>query len=400
MEPRDRRFAHELAYGVTRARARLDHLLEPHVRRGLVGLDPVVLEVLRSGAYQILEMKGVPSYAAVSASVDQVREHAGVAPTGLVNAVLRRVAETGDGPELFPSPDDPVAYLSVAGSHPRWLVERWLARSSVEAVTELVEGNNRRPSTYLTPLDRTPAEAVTALAASNCAAATVGAGTPSVLLEPGTTPSGALAALPASLVQDPAAALVVVYSDVPPGTVVADLCAAPGGKALATARNALYLIACDRSESRIRMVTENARRVGMDVGCVVSDAARPPVGEVDVVLLDAPCTGTGTLGRHPDARWRLRPESVSEMAAVQGELIRGAARVVRPGGLLVYSTCTLEPEENENVVDAFLAAHRDFVVERPSTVDASYLDERGFLRVTPHSVGDDGSFAARLRRAA
>jgi 16S rRNA (cytosine967-C5)-methyltransferase len=182
------------------------------------------------------------------------------------------------------------------------------------------------------------------------------------------------------------------------GTKVADLCAAPGGKALAVAGRALYTLALDRSEARLRMVRDNAARTGQELGLAVGDAARPPLRHMDVVLLDAPCSGTGTLGRKPDARWRLSPAAIGKMAALQAEMLAAAADVVAPGGLLVYSTCTLEPEENEEQVEALLASRADFRLEPGTSVPSRYLDPQGRLFVMPSDNGHDGSFAARFRR--
>lgn len=352
------------------------------------------------GAYQLLYMGGVPDYAAVSESVDQVRAEAGAAPAGLVNAVLRKVGESGDEQGLFPGfEDDPAGYLTTWGSHPRWLVERWLGRWPPETVRALVAANNERPSVSLVPLDLEPSEAVTRLGEAGLAATVVGRGTRCVRLGEGVTPAAALAALPVAVVQDPAANLVSEYADVPSGTKVADLCAAPGGKALAVSDRPLYTLAVDRSEARLGMVRDNAVRTRRPIGLVVADARRPPLRSVDVVLLDAPCTGTGTFARRPDARWRLRPDSIGEMAGLQAEMLAAGADVVAPGGLLVYSTCTLEPEENEEQVGAFLAARGDFEVEATDAVPARYLDGCGRLLVTPQDTGFDGAFAARLRRA-
>ena len=371
------------------------------MHRGLDSLDPKVLEVLRLGAYQLLYMRSVPHYAAVSESVDHVGGLAGEGARGLVNAVLRRVADAGDGSELFPNPESALAeYLAAWGSHPRWLIDRWLDRWSGPAVEALVAANNSRPSLYLTPLEHAPAEAVARLGEAGLGSKEVGCGTDCVELEAGSSPSAALQALPQSIVQDPAAHLVGKYADVPAGTKVADLCAAPGGKALAVAGRAAFTLAADRSESRIRMIAENLDRTKRRLGLVVADARHPPVAEADVVLLDVPCTGTGTFARHPDARWRLTPASVQDLAELQKDLLVAAGRIVSPGGLLVYSTCALEPEENEEQIDAFLAADGDFDVEATEAVHARFLDGRGRLVVNPQETGFDGAFAARLRRSA
>ena len=390
-----------MAFGTTRLRGRLDHLLAPHVRRGLPSVEKTLLEVMRLGAYQILYMGGVPTYAAVSEAVDQAKAVAGPKPAGFVNAVLRKVSAAGDGPERFPAEsEDPAAFLAKLGSHPRWLVERWLARWDRADVKRLIAANNRRSSVYLNPLHVTPEEVVDRLAEAGMEASAVTEATGSVRLGEGVRPSSALDVIPRAIVQDPAAALVSRYADVPSGTIVADLCAAPGGKLLALSDRPAKSLAADRSESRIRMVAENAQRTGQVVDLVIADALHPPFAEVDVVLLDVPCTGTGTLARHPDARWRLRPEAINELATLQAHLIETGASIVAPGGLLIYSTCSLEPEENEERVNAFLRARPDFTLEATDAVPSHLLDDHGRLFVTPQESGFDGAFAARMRKTA
>ncbi|MDX1495798.1 MAG: transcription antitermination factor NusB, partial [Longimicrobiales bacterium] len=304
MGPRERGFVHELSYGVTRLRGRLDHLLAPHVHRGLDSVEPHLLEILRLGAYQLLYMDGVPAYAAVSETVDQVRSAVGPRPTGFANAVLRKVRDAGAGPEHFASlTADPLEHLTTWGSHPEWLVRRWLQRWDADAVARLVEANNTRPDVYIVPLEGSLPSAMSRLEEAGIAAEPVGKGTGCIRLQESDRVSDALAAAGPAIVQDPAANLVARYADVPSGTMVADLCAAPGGKILALSGGPAKLLAADRSESRIEMLKENARRTGRPLMTVVADALHPPVAEADAVLLDVPCSGTGTLARHPDARW-------------------------------------------------------------------------------------------------
>ncbi len=364
------------------------------MRRGLSGVEPRILDVLRLGAYQLLHMDGVPAYAAVSQAVEQAGRRGG----GFVNAVLRAVGRSGEDPARFPDPDaDPAGWLATWGSHPRWLVERWLARWPRADVEALVEADNQVPPLTLFPLvDET--EALRRLDAAGIGATPVGEGTGCLRLEPGSDPRAALAAVPA-VVQDPAAALVVRYARPDPGAWVADLCAAPGGKALALSREAPYVLAADRSATRLGLVRENAERVGGRVLPLVARAERPPLRGAPFVLVDVPCTGTGTLRRHPDARWRLGEDDPALLAAVQEAILEGAAEVVTPGGLLVYSTCTLEPEENEARVEAFLAAHDEFRMEPPEGMDSTVLDAEGRLTVLPWRSGFDGAFAARMRRS-
>lgn len=217
-------------------------------------------------------------------------------------------------------------------------------------------------------------------------------------LPAGTGPAAALAAAPPAVIQDPGASLVVPYADPDPDAVAADLCAAPGGKALVLARRAAYVVGADASSPRLRLLRDNVERTGVRMGLLVARAEAPPLDRVPLVLVDVPCTGTGTLRRHPDARWRLRPGDVGRMADVQRRILDGAARAVAPGGVLVYATCSLETEENEAQVEAFLRRRPDFRLDEPGPVEAAYLDGRGRLAVRPWDAGFDAAFAARLRR--
>jgi len=386
---------------VARLRGRLDHLIAPWVHRGLGSVEPRLLEILRLGAYQLLYMDGVPAYAAVSETVDLVRSTVGARQAGFANAALRKVRDAGDGPERYPDPTgDAAGFLTSWGSHPEWLVRRWLGRWGPASARGIVEADNRRPDVFVVPLEMKPGAAAERLDDEGVAASVVGQGTMCVRLEDSGRVVDALEIIGSAIVQDPAANLVACYADVPSGTIVADLCAAPGGKILALSGRPTTMIAADRSESRIQMVRENARRTGRPLMPLVADALRPPVGEVDVVLLDVPCSGTGTLSRHPDARWRLSPDSIAGLAELQARMLEAAADVVAPRGLLVYSTCTLEPEENEEQIDAFLQRRPEFEVDAGDAVPPRHLDDAGRLLVVPGQSGFDGAFAARLRRSA
>ncbi|MEX0980192.1 MAG: transcription antitermination factor NusB, partial [Gemmatimonadota bacterium] len=350
------------------------------------------------GAYQLLYMGSVPAYAAVSQAVDQARQISGKGMGGLTNAVLRALARDGENRAVFPDPErDPVGYLSSWESHPGWLVSRWLERWEYDEVEALLRENNRVPPLYLRPIGIDEAEALDRLRRAGIAAESVGAGRGSLMLPRGVDPVSALEAVP-GVIQDPAASLVVDYVDPGPDARVADLCAAPGGKALALAGKGAYVLAADRSAGRLRRLRENALRIGSPVAIVAARAEAPALASADVVLLDVPCSGTGTLARHPDIRWRLRPADLKTLAAIQARILEGGAGIVKRGGLLVYSSCTLEPEENEDQIEAFLERHPEFQIEAPATVPSEFLDATGYLRVLPHLSGFDGAFAARLRR--
>ena len=404
LDARDRAWCRELVFGIQRLRGRLDYLLDRKVDRGLESVEAGVRDSLRIGLYELLYMGSVPKYAAVSQAVDLAQSKGGRGVAGFVNAVLRGLARDGGGLEHFPDPETHlVEFLSTWGSHPRWMVERWLRRWSPEDVGKLVEANNSVPSLSLHCLWDSPEGAVKALEAEQIMATAVGCGTRCVVVSGHASLEQAMAVVPA-VVQDPAAALVVSYSDPGPDARIADLCAAPGGKTLALAARGNVILAADRSMERLHLVEENLDRVreqsgrGVRVGTVQADALAPPLSRPDMVLLDVPCTGTGTLRRNPDIRWKLTPDRLDEMAALQGRMLDACADVVPNGGVLVYATCSLEPEENQAQIDAFIARRPDFRMDPGGGVEGRFLDDRGYLYVTPQALGFDGAFAARLRK--
>lgn len=353
--------------------------------------------MLRLGTYQLREMDSVPDYAAVSQSVELVRYAGAARAAGLVNGVLQSVRRRGDT-VAFPTLEaDPPAFLSTWGSHPRWMVERWLERWDREDVAALVEANNRRADLYLTPVGLPVEEAIERLVAGGVAAESVEEFPRSISLGSGSDPREALRLVP-GVIQDPAAARVVDFAAIE-GGVILDMAAAPGGKTVGLATAADYTVAADLSIGRMSRIRSNVRRCDLEaeVGLVVGDGRQPPFRPVDSVVLDAPCTGTGTLRRHPDGRWRLTQRDIEALAELQRDLLRSAADVVKQGGTLIYSTCSLEPEENQDQVDWFLREHRGFTLDPPENFDPSMV-EAGMLQILPQRHGFDGAFAARFRK--
>ncbi len=399
--PRDRHWLQELVYGTLRLRGRLDYLLAAFVRGGTTALDPVVLNVLRLGVYQLLEMGSVPSYAAVSQSVELARAAGAARAAGLVNGVLQALRR-GVAEVRFPSFEvDPIEHLTTWGSHPRWLVERWLNRWGPDETLRLVEANNGRPELFLRPIGISPAGAVERLVEQGIPAESVPEFPDSVRVMPPGSPTEALGAVRA-VVQDPAAAMVVRYAEFPEGALVLDVSAAPGGKAIALADRAGLVVAADITSGRLQRLQANVARLGLHerVVPVVADGRTPPFRPAGAVLLDTPCTGTGTLRRHPDGRWRLGPADLEALVALQRELLAAAAGLVSPGGLLVYATCSLEPEENEAQVEWFLDRHPGFRLAAPEGSFDGTMIQGGLLNVRPQLHGVDGAFSARMMRSA
>lgn len=405
LDARDRRWTQELVYGTLRRRALLDAILTDRVRGGLARLDADLTDILRLGIYQLLHMRSVPPYAAIAQSVELAKRRHGIGASKLANAVLRRVDREREDQSVVspPLPPDPVEALALSGSHPQWMVARWAARWGIDEARALVATNNTEAPMAIRPFG---------VVREQLEAMLEGAGVTvedAPLLGDGLCITGhaALAELGAFrqglfFVQDPAATLVTRYAAIPDGATVVDLCAAPGGKSLELSRTASLVIACDRSPARLERMRQNVRRLdARNIVLVATDARETALSPVDAVLVDAPCTGTGTFRRHPDARWRLKVSDLAVSAAAQRAIIRAAAALVRPGGLLIYSTCSLEPEENERQVEGFLAEHPEWTLEPPpaGSVPADVLDG-GMLRALPQRHGVDGAFAARLRRRA
>jgi len=400
LDARDRRWTRELIYGMLRHRGWIDAILADRVRGGLARLDPDVIDLLRLGVYQLTNMGSVPAYAAIAQTVELAKRRHGLGASKLVNAVLRRTDRERDG--LVPAPpSDAVEALSLKYSHPRWLVARWMERWGEQDTERLLTLNNAEPPIVLRPYGIVREQLEAMLEEAGVHVADAPYVSESIAISGGITLTE-LGAFKKGLffVQDPGATLVTEYAAIPTGATVADLCAAPGGKALELSRTAGSVIAGDKSIGRLQRLLANVRRLETtNIYPFVGDARAPAVRPVDAVLIDVPCTGTGTFRRHPDARWRLKVSDLAVMSALQKIVLRAAAKVVRLGGILIYSTCSLEPEENDEQVDSFLSENLNWILEPPpeGSVSADLLDA-GRLRVLPQRHGTDGAFAARLRR--
>ncbi|MFC2075799.1 16S rRNA (cytosine(967)-C(5))-methyltransferase RsmB [candidate division KSB1 bacterium] len=404
-ERRDRALFLELVNGVLRLRLRLDAELKPLIDRQFAELSPLVVNVLRLGLYQLRFLDRVPAYAVVNESVAAVRALGQPGAAGLVNAVLRRAAAG----EVFTPPEferDPVEHLSVNWSHPSWLVERWLKRWGAKTVRRLLEADNRRPGvTVRVNRLRTDAEDLARRFQEAGLEIQKGRLSDQFLR---LRPEGAVESLPGYdlghfQVQDEGAGMVARIIDPKPGEVVVDLCAAPGGKAGFTAElmgdNGL-VIALDVNRSRLGYVRRNAARLGIGaIKPVLADGRRLPVMAADRVLVDVPCTGTGTLARRPDLRWRKGLEDIDRLVRLQSELLESGAGLLSPGGILVYATCSLETEENEGVVEDFLIRHPEFKLElNENILPAGSVRGGKYFFVTPHEHEVDGAFAARMTK--
>ncbi len=408
LSPGDARLVTTLVQGVLRRRATLDHHLAAFTGIHWERLPLWIRTALRLGAFQILFLDRIPASAAVTESVELAKHYGHPGTAGLVNAVLRRLA----GGERAPLPDvdaEPIRHLAIQHSHPEWLVARWLARYGPDTAGRLLDADNREPLVCVRANGTriSPAALTQALEEAGHRTAPGANGGP-VLVLPGGFVAGASPLFREGLLslQDEAESVVVGLLEARPGDRVLDLCAAPGGKAGQIAEaigGDGRLTAVERHGSRARALRENLvgrlRISNADVVC--ADGTRPPFARpFDSVLLDAPCSGLGVLRRRADARWRKDESSIASMTKLQQPLLSAAAALTRPGGILVYSVCSLEPEETDHIVSTFLAGHPAFVSEdaRPY-LPAAFRGADPVLRATPWQHGTDGVFATRLRRA-
>lgn len=386
LEPRDRAFARALVMATLRWLGPIDAALQARLKKPP---PERIVNVLRLGAAQILVLK-TPAHAAVGATVDlAAAQKGGAAFKGLVNAVLRGF--TREPPDL----NDPSLMA------PTWLTMRWRSAYGAEATVAITALIGEEPATDVTPQDVADAEAL--------AGDLEGSALPGGSVRSGL--KGEVAGWPGFddgrwWVQDASAAIPARLAGVGEGGTALDMCAAPGGKTLQLAAAGARVTAVDRSAGRIKRVSENLARTGLGAEVVVADAGEwKDERTFDAVLLDAPCTATGTFRRHPDLLWVASPAEIPKLAAVQSKLLDSAARRTRPGGRLVYCVCSLEWEEGEGQMDAFLARHKDFALEPmdpgESGAPEASLRPDGTLRILPHHVpgGADGFYVARLRRA-
>ena len=387
----DRALATLLVYGVLAWQLRLDHTIDAYARRSR--LDARIRIALRLGLFQLAFLDRVPPYAAVDTSVELVRSFAPHA-AGFTNALLRRAAREG----LAELPPGEPEHTAVAVSHPAWLVEMWRRELGEEEARALMEADNRSSPTVLRALlPRT--QAIASLRAHGLDA-----------VEARFAPDAIVCAAPSGLSgvaipQGEASQLVALFAGARAGQSVLDACAAPGGKTAylsSLVNGSGRVLAVDSGRNARGRIEATCRAAGcrnVDVRESSIETARD-AGEFDVVFADAPCSGLGTLREHPEIRWRRSLDDIHELAARQGAILGAAAEHVRPGGVLVYATCTISRAENDAVADAFLETHGDFREDGDDTHPAvrGFLDGRGRLRTWPHRHDMGGFFAARMQR--
>ncbi|MCL5292793.1 MAG: 16S rRNA (cytosine(967)-C(5))-methyltransferase RsmB [Actinobacteria bacterium] len=408
IERRDKAFITELVYGALRKRGAVDFALSSFSTRPLSNIPPLALDALRLGAYQVLYM-GVPDRAAVHETVEAVkgRFHRGI--VSFVNALLRKLSAEK---EEIPWPrmeEDPIAYLTVVESHPEWLVQMWVSELSVAVTSQVCRADNETPRPAVRAnLLKTSAESLKTALEKRGWRVEAGKYAPEALIP---RDGGELSATPefkAGLfyIQDESSMLAVRALAPSPGTTVMDLCSGPGGKTTYLGelmKNEGLIISVDLSQKRLSLVEKACRRMGLTIPAFVlgdatklSDFMREPV---DAILLDAPCSGLGVLASRPDARWAKSPQQIEELAQLQEGMLDSAADLVRSGGTLVYSVCTISKREGPEQIGRFLWRRPDFRAEGLGRTMPEELkpDVQGStIQLLPGRHSTNGMFIARM----
>ncbi|MBD2257753.1 16S rRNA (cytosine(967)-C(5))-methyltransferase [Pseudanabaena sp. FACHB-2040] len=411
----DRAFVTELVYGSVRRQRTLDTLIDQLGKKKAHQQPAEIRAILHLGLYQLRYLSTVPPSAAVNTSVDLVKAGSLSRLSGVVNGILRQYLRLQKGESDTPQdplwlPSDPVAAVAVRHSYPDWIVRLWYERLGLEATEDLCRWFNQSPHIDLR-VNRCQ------IALEDVEAAFAAAGVQTERLNPLpdalrlTNPAGSVTALPGYAegwwsVQDASAQLVAYLVNPQPGEVIVDACAAPGGKATHLAElmgDQGTVWACDRTTSRLKKIKTNSARLQLNsLKTYTGDSRDLPKfhGQADRVLIDAPCSGLGTLHRHADARWRQSPETAHELVTLQRALLEEAARWAKPEATMVYATCTLNPEENEGVVEQFLQQHPDWHIQAPPADSpvAPWVTEQGWVQVWPHLHNMDGFFMVALTR--
>jgi len=415
-DDRDRALAAEIASGVQRWRATLDHVIVELSKRAISRIDPEILEILRLSAYQLLHLTRVPASAVVNDAVDLTGRAGKRSASGFVNAVLRTISRRRNALPVPPRPADPadrdraLQYLSITLSHPRWVAARWYDRLGFEAAEAWMRFNNTPAPVTLRAnrLRLTPSDLAGRLTAEQVQVHAARFAPDGLIVDEGYPLRGGGLDAGWFVVQDEASQLVAQLAGEHPALRVLDACASPGGKttAIAAAMGGHgLLVACDIRDRRLDLLRRTVAASGAaNIRIVQADLLQPlpfaaPFGGV---LVDAPCSGLGTLRRDPDIRWRRHEPDLRALAHAELTMLQRAAEVVAPGGRLIYATCSSEPEENEGVADAFLATRTDFAplhaLDANRRLAETLVDSRGHLRTQPDLHGLEAFFGAVFER--
>jgi 16S rRNA (cytosine967-C5)-methyltransferase len=402
----DRRLVHELVSGTIRQRKKLEWSIQRFFQGKLQKAPPIVRLALEISCYQLLFLSRLPHYAVINEGVEIVKKQAGQYWGNKVNAILRSIQREKDhliSPDVAMNTPNAIAtHLS----HPEWLITRWISRFGVAATHALCVANNQTPEVALrVDTCKTAVDDVLRILEQYGSVARRSAFLPEFIIVSHLTSEIRDGLLDKGLVsvQDESAGFASHLIDPQAGELIYDLCAAPGGKTThigEIGRDQAFVVAVDSHHNRLLRVRENKIRIGIDnIGLVQADAVYFQGKRADKILLDVPCSGLGVLAKRVDLRWRRTAEDITAIARIQTNILNHAATLAKPGGVIVYSTCTIEPEENENVIESFLVEHSEFRIENPSEwLPTSVVQNEKYVATYPHIHNTDGAFAVRLRK--
>ena len=403
----DSAFMTEILYGVIRHKNTLDFVLNGFYNGDYMKCINQIKNTLRVALYQIMYLDRIPVHAAINEAVELAKRIQGQRLAGLVNGVLRNIARNLNNIRFPQREDDPIYYLTVMQSHPRWLVRRWVARFGTDCAELFMKMDNERPATTIrvNTLRTTVAEIANILRERNIDF-TVSKYLQNTLIITNPkikVPAMDLFAEGFITIQDSSASLATTLTNAQPDTMILDLCAAPGGKSFLMAemsQDRAKIVSLDKFEAKIRIMDENIERMGYRSVCpLAGDATDFPTSEqFDLVLADVPCSGLGVLSKKPDIKWKREREDIYELVKLQRQILEHAALLVKPGGALVYSTCTTEPEENTENIAWMLENHSEFHLVPAEKYLPKEVCTDGMMQTFPFLHKIDGAFAARLEK--
>ncbi len=407
MNELDKSLMVEIVTGVIRWRNKVDWILTGFFHGNFTKAETNIRNVLRVALYQIMFLDRVPHSAAVNEAVEFIKRLRGQKVADLVNGILRNIVRNLENLRYPDINEDRIQHLAVVESHPYWLVRRWVERFGFDETRQLLSANNQRPDLtirvnrmkmdfkyFLNILEQHQIQ----FSASRYLESYVRVKHMTDISNSDLFKQGFFG------IQDESAGLPVLLLDPKPGDRVLDLCSAPGGKTAFIGelmKNIGEIVAVDRYENRLNLVKTTCQRHGIgNAHFIVADSATLQTTPADKVLVDAPCSGLGVLCKKPDAKWKREPEDLENLVRIQRDILENSAQLVKPGGVLVYSTCTTEPEENMMTVGTFLSNHPEFVVDSAQPfVNAELVHADGYVETFPHKHGMDGSFAIRLKKS-
>ncbi|MGK7956502.1 MAG: 16S rRNA (cytosine(967)-C(5))-methyltransferase [Crocosphaera sp.] len=411
LNPSDRSLCTELVYGITRRQRTLDSLIDQLGKKTAQQQPPDLRRILHIGLYQLRYLDNIPPSAAVNTSVDLAKENKLQRLSGVVNGILRqyiRSDQANHDPLILP--DDTIKKLAINYSFPDWIIATWVKQWGEATTEKLCHWFNQTPTIdiRINPLKTNLQSLKTQLTEAGVNATPLPP-LPCALRLQGKI--GTITTLPGFqeghwTVQDSSAQLVSYLLDPQPGETIMDACAAPGGKTTHIAElmgDKGTIFACDRTPSRLKKVQQNAQRLQLKAITIIEgDSRHLPqlINKADRVLVDVPCSGLGTLHRHPDIRWRQTPENIQELSLLQLEILTKVAQWVKPQGILVYATCTLNPRENQEIIETFLNSHSHWQMETPSPhwLFSPFMTSSKYIEILPHEQDTDGFFMVKLKK--